>query len=81
VRNIIEFGFGDMYCGIDGTRYCQIAITGVHSRGFKRSPSQIREIVADYQQCRKPDDCNFPIYKFLKEKLEIEVYLKKAGLA
>ena len=45
------------------------------------SPSQIREIVADYQQRRKTSDCNFPFYEFLKEKLEIEGYWKKVGLA
>jgi hypothetical protein len=44
-------------------------------------PSQVREIVADYQQRRKPNDCEFPFYEFLKEKLEIEGYWKKVGLA
>jgi hypothetical protein len=45
------------------------------------APSQIREFVADYQQHRNPNDCNFPFYEFLKEKLEIEGYWKKVGLA
>ena len=44
-------------------------------------PSQIREIIADYQQRPKPDDCEFPFYEFLKEKLEIDGYWKKVGLA
>ncbi len=45
------------------------------------SPSQIREIVEDYQRHRKPIDSDFPFYEFLKEKLEIEGYWKKVGLA
>ncbi|MCP4338745.1 MAG: hypothetical protein GY799_07615 [Desulfobulbaceae bacterium] len=44
-------------------------------------PSQIREMVEEYQQGRKPNNYNFPFYEFLKEKLEIEGYLKKVGLA
>lgn len=44
-------------------------------------PSQIREIVAEYEQRPKPDDCNYPFYEFLKEKLEIEGYWKKVGIA
>jgi len=44
-------------------------------------PSQIREIIADYQQRPKPEDCEFPFYEFLKEKLEIDGYWKKVGLA
>ena len=45
------------------------------------APSQIREMVEEYQQRRKPNDYNFPFYEFLKEKFEIEGYLKKVGLA
>jgi hypothetical protein len=45
------------------------------------APSQIREMVKEYQQRRKPHDYNFPFYEFLKEKLEIEGYWKKVGLA
>jgi len=45
------------------------------------APSQIRAMVEEYQQCRRPDDYNFPFYEFLKEKLEIEGYWKKVGLA
>ncbi len=45
------------------------------------APSEIREMVKEYQQSRKPNDYNFPFYEFLKEKLEIEGYWKKVGLA
>ena len=45
------------------------------------APSRIREIVADYQQQSKPNDHNITFYEFLKEKLEIEGYWKKVGLA
>ncbi len=45
------------------------------------APSQIREMVGEYQRIRKPNDYNFPFYEFLKEKLEIEGYWKKVGLA
>ena len=41
------------------------------------SPSQIRQIVANYQQRPKPDDCNYPFYEFLKDKLETETIGKK----
>ncbi len=44
------------------------------------APSQIRKMVEDYQQQRKPNDYEFPFYEFLKEKLEIEGYWKKVGL-
>lgn len=44
------------------------------------SPSQIRQIVADYQQRSKTDNCDYPFYQFLKEKLEIEEHWKKVGL-
>ncbi len=45
------------------------------------SPSQIRQIIADYQRLPKPNDCDLPFYEFLKEKLEIEGYWKQVGLA
>jgi len=44
------------------------------------SPLQVREIVDDYQRCRKQKDRDFPFYDYLKEKLEIEGYWKKVGL-
>ena len=45
------------------------------------SPSQIRNFVTEYYQWPKPKDCSYPFYEFLKEKLEIEGYWEKAGLA
>ena len=45
------------------------------------SPTQILELLAEYQQIPGRKNCDFPIYEFLKEKLEIEGYLKKVGLA
>jgi hypothetical protein len=44
-------------------------------------PSQIRKILAEYRQRPKRMDSSFPFYEFLKEKLEIEGYWKKVGLA
>jgi len=44
-------------------------------------PSLVREIVAEYEQRAKTGDSNYPFYEFLKEKLEIEGYGKKVGLA
>jgi len=45
------------------------------------SPTQIRKIVAEYQQLPKSNDCNFPFYEFLKKKLQIEGNWEKVGLA
>jgi hypothetical protein len=45
------------------------------------NPSQIRKMVAEYQQLPKSSDSQFPFYEFLKDKLEIEGYWKKVGLA
>lgn len=45
------------------------------------SPTQIRKFLAEFQQIPKRKNCNFPFYEFLKEKLEIEGYWKKVGLA
>ncbi len=45
------------------------------------SPAQIRKFLSEYQQIPRPNDCNFPFYEFLKERLEIEGYWKKIGLA
>ena len=45
------------------------------------APSQIRELVEDYQRHPRRNDCEFPFYEFLKENLEIEGYWKKVGLA
>jgi hypothetical protein len=45
------------------------------------NPSQIRKIVAEYQQRPMPDNCNYSFYEFLREKLEIDGYWKKVGLA
>ena len=45
------------------------------------SPSQIRQMVSEYRQHPKRHDDDFPFYEFLKEKLEIEGYWKKIGLA
>lgn len=44
-------------------------------------PSQVRNIVAEYQQSLKPDNCDYPFYEFLREKLEIDGYWKQVGLA
>ena len=44
------------------------------------SPVKIREFLAEYQQSPKRHESNFPLYEFLKEKLEIEGYWKKIGL-
>ena len=45
------------------------------------SPTQIREFLTEYQQIPKPQKRSFSFYEFLKEKLEIEGYWKKVGLA
>jgi hypothetical protein len=45
------------------------------------SPTQIRKFLAEYQQIPKRKSCNFSFYEFLREKLEIEGYWKKVGLA
>ncbi|MBU1568812.1 MAG: hypothetical protein KJ630_24700 [Proteobacteria bacterium] len=45
------------------------------------SPIQIRKIISEYQQLPIKMDCEYPFYEFLKEKLEIEGYWKKVGLA
>ncbi len=45
------------------------------------SPTQIRQFLAEYQQSPRGGECNFPFYEFLKERLEIEGYWKKIGLA
>jgi hypothetical protein len=45
------------------------------------SPTQIKEFIAEYQRTPKRHDCDMPFYEFLKEKLEIEGYWKKIGLA
>jgi hypothetical protein len=45
------------------------------------NPSQVREMIAEYQQRPKPDNCNYPFYEFLREKLEIDGYWKSVGLA
>lgn len=44
-------------------------------------PSQIRKIVTEYQEHPKPDNCDYPFYEFLREKLEIDGYWKQVGLA
>jgi hypothetical protein len=45
------------------------------------SPRQIRKFLSEYQQIPKRKNTNFSFYEFLKEKLEIEGYWKKVGLA
>ena len=45
------------------------------------SPAQVRKMVSEYQQLPIRNDSDFPFYEFLKGKLEIEGYWKKAGLA
>ncbi|MBU1566688.1 MAG: hypothetical protein KJ630_13805 [Proteobacteria bacterium] len=45
------------------------------------SPSQIHMMVIEYHQCPNKGDYQYPFYEFLKEKLEIEGYWKKVGLA
>lgn len=45
------------------------------------NPLQIREIVAEYQHCPKRSDCSYPFYDYLEEKLQIEGYWQKVGLA
>lgn len=45
------------------------------------SPIQIREFVREFKQVPKPANCDFPLYEYLKERLEIEGYWKKVGLA
>lgn len=45
------------------------------------SPAQIRTYLSEYRQTPNPKYGNFPFYEFLKEKLEIEGYWKKIGLA
>ncbi len=45
------------------------------------SPTQIRKFLAEYQQIPNPQKRSLSFYKFLKEKLEIEGYWKKVGLA
>ena len=45
------------------------------------SPTQIRNFLSEYQQIPKRKNCDFSFYEFLKEKLEIEGYWKKVGLA
>lgn len=45
------------------------------------NPSQVREIVAEYQQRPTPEYCDYPFYEFFREKLEIDGYWKKVGLA
>jgi len=45
------------------------------------SPTQIRKFLTEYQQIPKRQNYNFSFYEFLKEKLEIEGYWKKIGLA
>jgi hypothetical protein len=45
------------------------------------SPSQIRTMIREYQELPRNNDCDYPFYEFLKEKLEIEGYWKKVGLA
>ncbi len=45
------------------------------------SPTQIREFITEYQQIPERKNSNFSFYEFLKEKLEIDGYWKKVGLA
>lgn len=45
------------------------------------SPTQIRQFVGEYQKLPERSDSNYPFYEFLKERLEIEGYWMKIGLA
>jgi hypothetical protein len=45
------------------------------------SPRQIRNFLSEYQEIPKRKNSNFSFYEFLKDKLEIEDYWKKVGLA
>ena len=45
------------------------------------SPAQIRNFLSEYQQIPKRKKHDYSFYEFLKEKLEIEGYWKKVGLA
>ena len=44
------------------------------------SPSQIRQIVANYQQHPKPDNGNYSFYDFLEDKIGNDTNGKKVAL-
>ena len=46
----------------------------------KYGTSQIRKMIDEYRQGPRRCDCQYPIYEFLKEKLEIGDRRKKKGL-